>query len=294
MAGYGTNGARFGRTHWVDAFDGLDWGDEPSGPSFPAGGGLGQLTQVVMVGDQVVDVVRRPVSGSEYEDVALELRARGLLVGAGPPPPPPPPPAPPRHEQQLAWLAHVVGGELELARLGVDPLEPDDLGLDAVAPHLRDRVAGIDRRVVQWAPQLLGPEGAVAARRLLIRAVGRQPALVTRSDRDDLAAGAVLWAVAKGNDLVGQGRPVRAVALQEVCGLRSTPSSRGEAFAHALGGGSSRYGRPLWMYDATPAVVPLGSPDLLLSGFRRQVVALRDRCLALRSRMPPVDDGERP
>ncbi len=295
MAGFDTGGPRFRGTHWVDAFEGMDWDDDPSERSLPKVGGLGRLTQIVMIGDQVVDVVRRPVTGSDYECAALELRDRGLLVGASPPPPPPtppPPPEPPRHEQQLAWLAHVVGGESALEHLTVDPLELDDLDLDEVPPPLRARVADIDRRAGQWAPQLLGPEGVVAARRLLTRAVGREPGLLTRSDRDDLAAGAVVWAVAKGNDLIGPGRSVRSSAIQDVCGLRSTPSSRGEAFAHAVGGGSTRYGRPLWMYDAWPAVVPLGSPDLLLSGFRRQIVALRDRCLSLRSRMPTGVGGE--
>ena len=126
-----------------------------------------------------------------------------------------------------------------------------------------------------------------AARRLLTRAVTAEPGLVTRSDRDDLAAGAVLWAVAKGNDLIGSNRPLRAAVIQDVCGLRSTPSQRGSSFAHAVGGdGSVYYGRPLWMFDAQPAVIPLGSPDLLLSRFRRRLVLVRDLALGLRARTP--------
>ena len=133
---------------------------------------------------------------------------------------------------------------------------------------------------------LLGDEGRPAARRLLTRAVVVEPALL-RSDRDDVATGAVLWAVAKGNDLVGTDRPVRASVIQEVCGLVSTPSSRGSAFAHAVsGGGGMRYGRPVWMYDTQPSVIPLGSPDLLLARFRRTLVALRDISLALRAGTP--------
>ena len=127
-------------------------------------------------------------------------------------------------------------------------------------------MCGIDERLARWAPLLLGDEGLTAARRLLARAVRLEPALLNRSDRDDVATGAVLWAVAKGNDLVGTNRPVRVGVIQDVCGLRSTPSGRGSSFAHAVGGdGSLHYGRPRWMFDAEPSVIPLGSPDLLVA-----------------------------
>lgn len=245
--------------------------------------GLGELTRVVLAGDQVVDVAREPVSGSGYECAVLELLDRGLLR----PPRPAPPPVPPGYEQQLAWLARIVGGDDALGALDVEPLEPDaELCLDDVRPSLRDRVRSIDVRLEQWAPVLLGDEGHTATRRLLTRAVALEPALL-RSDRDDVATGAVLWAVAKGNDLVGPNRPVRASVIQEVCGLASTPSARGSAFAHAVsGGGEMRHGRPVWMYDTRPSVVPLGSPDLLLSRFRRTLVALRDISMALRASTP--------
>ena len=270
-----------------------DW-SEPDDPDahrrdgYPTlrGGGLGDLTQVVLIGDQVVDVVRGPVSGSGYECAALELADRGLLRRPAPPPAPPPS-APPAHEQQLAWLARIVGGDDALEALGVEPLPPEDLCLDGVRDDVHERVRGIDERLVRWAPALLGGEGLTAARRLLTRAVAREPALVTRSERDDITTGAVLWAVAKGNDLVGTNRPVRASVIQDVCGLRSTPSSRGSAFAHAVGGdGSTHDGRPLWMFDSRPAVIPLGSPDLLLRRFRQRLVLMRDLALQLRARMP--------
>ncbi len=262
-------------------------GGQWSGQPEPGGAlGLGTLTQVVMVGDQVLDVVRRPISGSGYECAALELEDRGLYRRPGPPPSPPRAPMPPPHEQQLAWLARIVGGEGALAALGVDPLEPEELCLDEIRPSLHERVRGIDSRLRRWASPLLGDEGPTATRRLLIRAVAAEPALVTRSDRDDIAAGAVMWAVAKGNDLVGTNRPVRASVLQDVFGLRSTPSGRGSAFAQAVGGTQSLYGRPQWMYHAQPDVVALGSPDLLLSRFRRQLVLTRDLALVLRARTP--------
>ncbi len=252
-----------------------------------AGGGLGELAKVVIIGDRVVDVVREPVAGSGYECAALELRDRGLLRGAVPPPPPPPAPVPAPHERTLAWLARIVGGDDALAALDVSPLEPVELCLDGIRDDLHERVRGIDARLQQWAPVLLGDEGPAAARLLLTRAVSSEPGLLTRSDRDDVATGAVLWAVAKGNDLVGTNRPVRVGVIQDVCGLSSSPSGRGASFAHAVGGdGSTHYGRPLWMFDAQPAVIPLGSADLLVARFRRRLVLMRDLALGLRARTP--------
>ncbi len=260
-------------------------GDDGWGP--PGAGRLGDLTSVVLIGDQVVDVVRRPVSGSGYECAALELEGRGLLRALGPPPPPPSPPVPPPHERQLAWLARIVGGVEALEALGVDPLEPEELSLVGIRADLHERLRAVDERLAHWAPLLLGDEGLTAARRLLGRAVRQEPALLTRSDRDDVATGAVLWAVAKGNDLVGTNRPVRVGVIQDVCGLRSTPSARGSSFAHAVGGdGSTSYGRPLWMFDTQPSVIPLGSADLLVRRFRQRLVVMRDLSLQLRARTP--------
>ena len=76
--------------------------------------GLGELTKLVILGDQVVDVLREPVHGSGYECAALELEDRGLLRR---PVPPPPPPMPAPHERQLAWLACIVGGDEALGAL---------------------------------------------------------------------------------------------------------------------------------------------------------------------------------
>ena len=264
-------------------YDEPDAGDDDVGGP-PGAGRLGDVTSVVLIGDQVVDVVRRPVSGSGYECAALELEGRGLLRG---PAPAPSPPIPPPHERQLAWLARIVGGAEALEALGVDPLEPEELSLVGIRDDLHERVRAIDERLEQWAPLLLGDEGLTASRRLLGRAVRQEPALLTRSDRDDVATGAVLWAVAKGNDLVGTNRPVRVGVIQDVCGLRSAPSARGSSFAHAVGGdGTTSYGRPLWMFDTQPSVVPLGSADLLVRRFRQRLVMMRDLSLQLRARTP--------
>ncbi|MBM6404947.1 hypothetical protein JQN72_11910 [Phycicoccus sp. CSK15P-2] len=238
----------------------------------------GRLTQVVLVGDRVVDVVRRPVAGSEYECVALELEDERRRHRQ-----PPPLPEPPGHEKQLDWLARVVGGVETLMSLDTEPLPAEPVDFSAVSLHLRDRAAALDARLAEVVPRLLGDEALTAARRLLVRALGNEPGVLTRSDRDDIAAGAVVWAVGRGNDLVGPNRPVRSTTVSDALGLRSSPSQRGEAFARAAGGG----GVAPWAYHrAEPDVIPLGDPGLLLARFRRRVVATRDLALALRARTP--------
>jgi hypothetical protein len=237
-----------------------------------------QLTQVVVIGDRVVDGVRRSALGSEYECAALEIddeRRRHRV--------PPPPPEPAGHEKQLDWLARIVGGADVLESLGTDPLPAEPLDVSSVSGHLRDRVAALDARVTEVVPRLLGDEALTAARRLLVRAVATEPGVLTRSDRDDVAAGAVVWAVGRGNDLVGSNRPVRSTAVSEAVGLRSSPAQRGEAFARAAGGGSVA---PWWYHRVEPDVVALGDPGLLLSRFRRRLVSLRDLGLALRRATP--------
>jgi hypothetical protein len=257
-----------------------------TGHEEPPQSSRGELIKVVLLGHHLLAVERDPIEGSEYEHEVRELEAIGLRWRPEAPPPSVAPPVPPPHEQQLAWLACIVGGDEHLEALSTDPLPPEPLQLAGVPMHLRERVVAIAARFEPWVPTVLGDEGLTAARRLLVRAVSAEPGLL-RSDHDDIAAGAVLWAVAKGNDLVGQNRPVRASIIQELAGLRSSPGQRGLAFAYAVGGVGSRYGRVDWMYGGQrPDVIPLGSPDLLLGRFRGRLVTTRDIALQLRARTP--------
>ena len=270
--------------------------------------GLGELTRVVLAGDQVVDVAREPVSGSGYECAVLELLDRGLLR----PPRPAPPPVPPGYEQQLAWLARIVGGDDALGALDVEPLEPDaELCLDDVRPSLRDRVRSIDVRLEQWAPVLLGDEGHTATRRLLTRAVALEPALL-RSDRDDVATGAVLWAVAKGNDLVGHQPPgagerhpggvrvgVHALRTRQrvrprgVGRRRDAPRQAGLDVRHPPQRGAARQPRS----PALPVPPHLGGTARHLDGAAGEHARCRMSCLTVVPRpdvrMPPVAASER-
>lgn len=252
----------------------------------PRGSDLGTLTNVVLVGSQVIDVTSHPVAGSGYECAVLDLEQRGLYQRPISHQPPPAPPPPPPHERQLAWLATIVGGEEALLALDSTPLPDEPLDLSGVPRHLHARVEAIAGRIDPWVSLAMGDEGLTAARRLLVRAVAAAPGLL-RSDRDDIAAGAVVWAAAKGNDLVGQNRPLRASVIQDLAGLLTSPGQRGAAFAHALTGVGTSYGQADWLYGGLrPNVIPLGSPDVLLGSFRQRLITFRDIALQLRARTP--------
>jgi hypothetical protein len=245
---------------------------------------LGKLTVLVMMDDQVVDVLQRSVQGSGYECAALEL-------GRGKPEPvevPPPPPEPPRHERELGWLARLVGGHDVLDHLSVDPLPADEpLELVAVSGRVRERVQVISDQVDDVAARLFDDEVRTACRRLLVRAVAAEPGLLREPSRDEVVPAAVLWAVGKANDLLGPGRQMPVSAVTALCGLKSAPTERGKAFAHAVAGPRGvAFGR--YQYGVAPDVLELGSADLLVSRFRGQLVRLRDLALGEQKRVVGV------
>jgi hypothetical protein len=246
---------------------------------------LGDLTRIIVIRDQVVDVARRPIVGSGYESDAIRLGAGRPLA----PPPPPPVPTPPPHERQLVWLEHLVGGADALTALDAEPLSPDagddhaDLG--HVAWDAATRLVRILSRIDDVAPGLIGPEGAIAARRLAIRAVTNQPRLLGALERDTSTPAAVIHATGRGNDLVGPSKRVLAKEIAAAFDLSVAPTQRSRAFAGAASGLTLSW-PPGLIYQATPDVMVLGAPDLLVSGFRRQLVQARDEALRLRAVTP--------
>jgi hypothetical protein len=275
--GYGGNGWGYDdrvvnfpeRDDWYDSYDRYDRYDEHRD--------LGSLTMLVLINDELVDTVRKPVMGSGYERAALDL-------GRGAPAAPPRErivevPAQPRHELQRTWLRMLVGGAAALERLDSTPLPEDEpAALDDVRAELRERVGAILERTDTWALDLFGAEVRTACRRLAVRAVAAEPALLTGSDRDDGAAAALLYAVAKGNDLVGAGRALSATVFHRWVGLKSSPQERARRFAHAVAGVEpvTAWDSRLGAKSSTPDVWNLGSADYLTSTFRRHLLRARD------------------
>ena len=280
---HGLRGGGWGSDEDELAFDdGFGDGFGPGGPGSGGSGGdlgrgygrdLGHLTMVVMMGDTVVDTLRRPVEGSGYECAALEL-GRGTVR---------PEPAPrvvevpmqPRHELERTWLRSLVGGAEQLDTLTKEPLPDEHLDVDLVPRDLRERVTAIAARVDAVATPLLGVEGRTACRRLLVRAVAAEPALLRSSDRDDIAAGAVIHAIAKGNDVLGPGCALTSTGLWTQMGLKSSPHDRARRFAHAVAGPEGVDGGYSFRRHE-PDVWRLGGTDLLFGRFRGFLMLLRD------------------
>lgn len=253
-------------------------GDWASGVAY-GGADLGSLTLLVLIDDRVVDTMRRPVNGSGYENAAVEL-------GRGRVPPPsyrPPRPDPPRYDQELSWLRRVVGGVQALAQLDSAPLPDEPLDLShvepAVEPELRERLQAIGEQADDIAFRLFGTELRTVTRRLLGELAG-SPSLFIHADRDDQAAGALVWAAAKANDLIGPGKLMPASAIQGCGGLRSSPADRGRTFARVVAGMTGTGYEP--HRTAVPNLLLLGSPRYLTGDLRSQLVRLRDLALAER------------
>ena len=248
---------------------------------------LGDLLEVIVVNDQVIDVRKRSIQGTGYECAAMDL-GRGRPVA---PKVPPTPPAPARHEQTLTWLSLLVGGEEELTALDARALPSEELDLTGHRDDVRAQLASIDRELTRVTELILGAEVRTAARLLLVRAVVAQPALLRGVSGDEVMACAALTAVAKANDLVGQGRVVPVSLLRTLFNLRSAPNDKVSAMTRAVAPQTALLGgweRPLL------DVPVLGSPDFLVGSFRQAVIAARDAALHLRATTPelarPVPD----
>ncbi|MFC7487361.1 hypothetical protein ACOCJ7_19480 [Knoellia sp. CPCC 206453] len=241
---------------------------------------LGDYTEIVVMDGRVIDVRTHRAGGSEYECAAMEL---GRGKPKTPPPPPPAPPRAARHEQILTWLSLVVGGDEHLRALACEPLPAEDLDLTDLRADLRERLVAIDRELTRVTELVLGPEVRTAARRLLVRAVAAQPALLRGVAGDEVMACAALTAVAKANDLVGQGRVVPVTLLRTLFNLRSAPNDKVQSMTRAVAPQTSL----LSGWERPILDVPiLGTPDLLVGSFREGVIVARDAGLRLRAATP--------
>ena len=238
---------------------------------------LGMLTEVVFVEGHLVDTRRRPVRGSGYEDVAELMAARR-----------PPPrvsyvqvPAPPHHEPMLAWLDRVVGGRRALLDLDDLPLPAEDLDPAAFRSGDLPRLVEIDARIGRAMARLLSGTMTVelrtAVRRLMGRLLSADRRYLARSERDDLIAAGLFLAAARANHLVGADRPILSRSVTEAFDLASSPTSRASSIIGVVGGRA-------WWYDSKPHGAPdvavLGHSGLLVSSFRRELLAARDLALA--------------
>lgn len=170
--------------------------------------------------------------------------------------------------------------------------EPDErLDLTGLPDDVRERLASMDRELGRVTELVLGPEVRTAARRLLVGAVVAQPSILRGVTSDEAMACAALTAVAKANDLVGQGRVVPVTLLRTLFNLRSAPNEKVQALTRAVAPQTAF----LRGWERPVLDLPiLGSPDFLVGTFRAAVITARDAALQLRAatadRVEPVAD----
>lgn len=173
-------------------------------------------------------------------------------------------------DMMLESLRRAVGGEIALASLSDEPLPVEDFRWEGIPDDVHPKV----REVLGWCDRccsdLLNIEYRTACRRLLARAARGDPAVFRRKARADTAAAAICWVIGKANRLfTSYAGGLTAKELNGFFGLSSS-SQRAGVLLTAAGVGRRYYGDPA-----------LGTPDLLVSSRRSDIMNLRDRYLAM-------------
>lgn len=182
-----------------------------------------------------------------------------------------------------AWLEHLVGGPEALDALTTDALPDEEFSPPAEAVGDGDVVARF-RCAVEALDALadvhFDRELRTAYRRALA-AVGMELLGGRLPDDPAQAAGAVCWAVARGNGAMGPLGRVTQKAVSEQLGLKTFPAAKGKVVARLLGSA-----QPPWVSRprGLPDLEPLSRIDVLTSRTRRDIVALRDAALAAEAR----------
>lgn len=170
-------------------------------------------------------------------------------------------------EIMLDSVRAAVGGDEALRLLDDRPLpdEPfDPTGIpDDIVPKVSEVLALCD----ECCTALFDLECRTACRRFLTRVAVGDPQIFRRKARSDTAAAALVWIVGKANGLFGGpgGRHVKELAAH-LGVAQPTVSQRAKTMLAAAGISDRFYGNPI-----------LGSPDLLTSARRREIMTMRDR-----------------
>ena len=178
-----------------------------------------------------------------------------------------------QRDAELRWLEALVGGRAALLALDDRPLEPRALVVPELGPELSDRARAIGAECDRLAVEVFGDEELRAALRRLWEAVLRaDPEVLARSSRDDTAVGAVVWAGAQANGLLGPHGRILARELWPRLGVPASAAGRGAALLDRLAPGADLPVAP----PGAPRLRPTGRPDVLLGQTRAVLVARRD------------------
>ena len=160
-----------------------------------------------------------------------------------------------------------VGSAEALEELSTDPLPDEPLDLSGLPEDVHERVSAIAGLVDACCDELFDVEHRTACRRFLTDVAAGDPAIFRRRSRNETAAAAIAWAVAKANDSVASPHSgLTSKSLLAWFGMTGSVSQRAEPMLRAIDAPRG-YG----------SGVQLGSPRYLVSAQRERIIELRER-----------------
>ena len=186
-----------------------------------------------------------------------------------------------QRDAELRWLEALVGGRAALLALGDRQLEQRALVVPDLGAALSGRARAIGAECDRLAVDVFGDEELGAALRRLWEAVlVADPGMLARSTRDDTAVGALVWAGAQANGLLGPEGRLLARDLWPRLGVPASAAGRGSALLERLAPGADLLVAP----PGAPRLRPTGRPEVLLAQTRALLVTRRDAVVASWSR----------
>jgi len=180
---------------------------------------------------------------------------------------------PSTHPQALRWLEAAVGGSEALHTLDDEPLTDAALCLAGAPAHRHERARVVSERCDQVALEVFeDAEMVTALRHVLEGILAADPATLTRSDRDDTLAGAVVWIGGHANGLIGPQTDLLARDLWPRIGVSSSAASRGAALLRRMGVDEGAEPLPQW---GSPHLRAVGMPRALTGRTRSVLLARR-------------------
>lgn len=180
-------------------------------------------------------------------------------------------------EIMLAAIRRQVGGGEEMDRLDDRPLPDEKFNWDALPTDIHQRVREVLDLAEKCCADLLDggtsgsarpvPEHRTAVRRLLARAAAGDPAIFRRKGAAETAAAALCWIIAKANGtLQSYSGGLTAKKLAAHFGFKAVPSQRAQVLLRGAG-----------INDHQDGSMDLGTPDLLTSASRGDLIEMRDK-----------------
>jgi len=166
-----------------------------------------------------------------------------------------------------SFLVEQVGGDETLDTLDIEPLRDEPLDLTAVPADVAERVAQIAALTDACCDELLDGEHRTACRRLLVDVAAGDPTIFRRRSRDDTAAAAIVWTIAKANgSLQAFQGGLTAKRLVGWFGITGSVSQRATPMLRAIGVPSRHH-----------VGMQLGMPRYLVAEARAGIIERRDR-----------------